>query len=147
MSPGAPIPPSIGNCRNINTERMEIWYTCIASSISDLARQQFFRGVNVINNDVIATIQALWDYNLYYGEIVLLRAYDQKIEILQQERRQSQLLGQRMFAGLSNDLPRSEIDDHVNITDGTEKNINTDTTDLETESEPQRNIHRCSYPD
>jgi len=115
---------------------MERGYEFIASSISDLTRQQFVRGVNVIHNDIIATIQARREYNLSYGEIGLLQAYGQKLEDLQQERRKSQLLGQRIFAELSNELPQNEIDEHVDSTEGTENNNNVDVTDLETESEP-----------
>ena len=79
----ASIPSSTGNCRSINVKRMERGYEFIASSISDLARQQFARGVNIINNDIIATIQVRRDCNFSYGEIRLLNAYDQKIEDLQ----------------------------------------------------------------
>ena len=74
-----------------------------------------------------------------------MNAYDYKLEDLQQERRQSQLLGQRMCAELSNELPPNEVNKHVDNTEGTEHNNNNE-TDLETESEPQRNIHRRRSP-
>ena len=56
MIPVDSLPPSTGSFRNINVERMERGYECIASSTSDLARHKFVRGVNVINNDIISSI-------------------------------------------------------------------------------------------
>ena len=97
--------------------------------------------MNVISNDIIATIQARRECNVYYGEIGLLQAYNQKLEDLQQESIQSQLLGQRIFAELSNELPRNKVDEHVDSTEDTEINNNVDATNIEIESEPQRNSH------
>ena len=56
MSPGASLPPSTCNYLSINVQIMERGYEFIASSISDLERHQFIRGVYVINNDIIAKI-------------------------------------------------------------------------------------------
>ena len=124
MSPGASLPPSTGSFRSINIKRIERGYEFIASSILDLARQHFFREVNVINNDIIDTVQARRECVQAYGKIGLLEAYDQKIADLQQERRQSQLLGQQMFIELSNELPQNGIDGNVDITEGNDNNNN-----------------------
>ena len=124
MSPGASLPPSTGSFRSINIKRIERWYEFIASSILDLARQHFFREVNVINNDIIDTVQARRECVQAYGKIGLLEAYNQKIVDLQQERRQSQLLGQQMFIELSNELPQNGIDGNVDITEGNDNNNN-----------------------
>jgi len=108
-----------------------------------MTRQQFIRGVNVIHNDIIASIQARRECNFPYGEPVLLEAYDQQIADLQEERRQSQLLGQQMFAELTNELHQNEIHGNVNVAEDNNNNNNVGTTDPETESsEPQQNIRR-----
>jgi len=51
-----------------------------------------------------------------------------------------------MFAEMLNKLPPNEVNDHVDSTEGI-GNKNNDTYDLETKSDPERNIHRCSSTD
>ena len=50
------LPPSTGNVRNVNVERVEIRYTDIASLIHDLTRHDMVRGVNVVNDNLIKII-------------------------------------------------------------------------------------------
>ena len=78
MCPGASLPPYTGRFRSINGERMKKVYEIIASSISDLTRQQFVRGLNVINNDIIVPIQSRRECEQAYGKSELMQAYDQK---------------------------------------------------------------------
>ena len=78
MSLGVSLPPSAGSFQSINVERMERGYKFITSSIIDLARHQCFRGVNVSNKNIIASIQARCKCEQAYGEPELIQAYYQK---------------------------------------------------------------------
>ena len=78
----------------------------------------------------------------------MLESCNQKIVNLQEETIQSQLLGQQMFAELSNELPQNEVGGNVNSSEGNDSNNNIDAADHETDSsEPQRTIRWCSSPD
>ena len=76
MSLAASLPPYTGSFWSISIERVERVYDFIASSISDLTRQQSFRGSNVINNDIISSIQVKRECEQVYRELVLMQVYD-----------------------------------------------------------------------
>jgi hypothetical protein len=103
MSSSPSLPPSTGTGRSINFDRLQSGYQIIASSLSDLARQQSVRGSNVINEDIIATYTKKFELEREGVDGVLIQAYDQKIKDLQTERDQSVWLRSRMFAECDND--------------------------------------------
>ena len=90
-------------------------YKFIASSISDLEMQQFGRGVNMINNDIIASIEARREYEQAYGETGLMHAYNPKNSDLQDERRHAQLLGQHIFSELIVEVDAQEAKNDKNV--------------------------------
>ena len=72
-------------------------YQFIASSITDLARQQSVRGAHEINNDIIQTTTQKLSLEERGVDDGLISAYTQKITDLQEERKQAIWLKNRIF--------------------------------------------------
>jgi len=121
MSPGVSLHPSTGSHRSINVEIIESGYQFIAASTSDLACNRLVRREHEINNDKITTTEKKLLLETKGVSTVLIDAYTQKILDLQEERKQSQFLSQRMFVNYernpsdSSTIPSLFATDNENI--------------------------------
>ena len=119
------LPPSTGNGRSINMERMEHGYNTIADSINNLAYQQRIRTRIDINRDIQQQIHMRCDLERSGASAALIESYTQTIQDLQEERVLAGEYEQYMSSRIQNMISRDGIRDGTNVSNS-DSNLQSD---------------------
>ena len=119
------LPPSTGNGRSINIDRMEHGYLSIADSINNLAYQHRIRGRMEINRDIQQQIRTRTELERSGASDALINSYTQTISDLQEERVLAGEYETYMSSRIRNMIARQTETDLTNVSNS-DSNFNSD---------------------